>query len=96
MKGNSLPRHACHWDGCERECPPAMWGCRQHWFTLPKFLRDQVWRAYVPGQEVTKTPSQRYLLVAGMVQKWIAYYKAGKKLNEQEFLQHLGLARGQQ
>ena len=32
----------------------------------------KVWRAYQPGQEVTKTPSQGYLEVAREVQAWIA------------------------
>jgi hypothetical protein len=49
-----------------------MWGCRAHWYKLPKPLRDAIWRAYVPGQEITKTPSQKYLAVAHLVQMWIA------------------------
>lgn len=49
-----------------------MWGCRTHWFALPKHLRDAVWRTYEPGQEVTLTPSDAYLDVADVVQKWIA------------------------
>jgi len=31
---------------------------------LPKKLRDAIWREYVPGQEITKTPSDAYVLVA--------------------------------
>jgi hypothetical protein len=65
-------RHECHWTGCNRIVPPAMWGCREHWFKLPKLLRDQIWKEYVPGQEITKTPSLRYLAVAALVQGWIA------------------------
>lgn len=64
--------HECHWPGCEAKVPPAMWGCRKHWFALPKALRDKVWRTYRPGQEVTKTPSRDYLAVAREVQEWIA------------------------
>lgn len=48
-----------------------MWGCKPHWFRLPKALRDAVWKAYVPGQEITKTPSRTYLAVARLVQGWI-------------------------
>ncbi len=48
-----------------------MWGCKAHWFTLPKYLRDQIWAEYVPGQEITKTPSEAYLAVADRVQIWI-------------------------
>lgn len=55
--------HTCHWPGCQKHCPPARWGCPGHWFTLPKELRDRIWAAYVPGQEITKTPSEAYLAV---------------------------------
>jgi len=63
--------HHCHWPGCSRQVPPAMWGCKEHWFKLPRVLRERVWAAYVPGQEVTMTPSQAYLEVAQEVQEWI-------------------------
>lgn len=64
--------HTCHWPGCGKQVPPAMWGCKQHWFTLPAALRAKVWKAYVPGQEETLTPSEEYLEVAREVQRWIA------------------------
>lgn len=63
--------HTCHWPGCEKQCPPAMWGCKQHWFSLPKDLRDLVWASYVPGQERRMDPSEDYLTVAHEVQDWI-------------------------
>ena len=63
--------HTCHWPGCELEVPPKMWGCRRHWYMLPKTLRNKIWAAYVPGQEVTKTPSAEYVEVAREVQRWI-------------------------
>lgn len=64
--------HTCHWPGCERQVPPAMWGCKEHWFKLPKALRDAVWKAYRPGQEINMTPSAEYIAVATLVQAWIA------------------------
>lgn len=48
-----------------------MWGCKQHWFKLPKVLRDEIWQACRPGQEATLTPSQEYLDVANKVQQCI-------------------------
>jgi hypothetical protein len=63
--------HSCHWPGCSQQVPPAMWGCRSHWFMLPKNLRDKIWRTYRPGQEVTMTPSEEYLDAAREVQLWI-------------------------
>ena len=72
VKGQSQTRkHGCHWPGCERQVPPAMWGCRQHWFKLPKHLRDRIWATYRPGQEVNMTPSTDYLDAADAVQEWI-------------------------
>lgn len=65
-------RHTCHWPGCGKVVPPAMWGCKTHWFKLPALLRAKVWRTYRPGQEVTKDPSADYLAVAREVQEWIA------------------------
>lgn len=69
---NATFDHACHWPGCDRKVPPAMWGCRQHWYKLPLALRNKVWRTYRPGQEVSKDPSADYLAVAREVQDWIA------------------------
>lgn len=69
--------HHCHWIGCEVPVPPKMWGCRAHWYALPKDLRNQIWRTYVPGQEISKTPSREYIEVVNKVQHWIKenYFK---------------------
>lgn len=63
--------HTCHWPNCGKQVPPAMWGCREHWYALPKHLRDKIWRAYRPGQEKTLSPSREYLAVAHEVEAWI-------------------------
>lgn len=63
--------HHCHWPGCKVPVPPKMWGCKPHWFKLPIRLRAMIWKHYVPGQEVTKTPSQAYIDAAREVQDWI-------------------------
>ena len=64
-------KHFCHWPGCQQQVPPAMWGCTLHWFMLPKRLRTAIWNAYIPGQEITKTPSALYIQVVLEVQQWI-------------------------
>ncbi len=64
-------KHHCHWPGCERQVPPAMWGCGHHWFRLPKALRDEIWRTFRPGQETDWTPSAEYIAAATKVQEWI-------------------------
>lgn len=63
-------KHTCHWPTCDTEVPPKLWGCKKHWFTLPKNLRDIIWATYRPGQEITKTPSELYLQAAYVVQLW--------------------------
>lgn len=49
-----------------------MWGCREHWFKLPKHLRDDIWRSYRAGQENDLNPSRAYLAAARAAQAWIA------------------------
>lgn len=66
--------HTCHWRGCNVPVPPRMWGCKTHWFRLPKFLRDRIWATYVPWQEIRKDPSQDYLDAADAVDAWIREY----------------------
>ena len=63
--------HECHWPGCGQEVPPAMWGCKKHWFALPATLRARVWAAYRPGQENDLKVSEAYFQVANEIQAWI-------------------------
>jgi len=71
------PPHTCHWPGCQKEIPPALWGCKQHWLTLPQDLRSRIWATYRRGQEITKTPSADYVAAAKAVQEWIARFQQG-------------------
>jgi hypothetical protein len=64
-------KHMCHWPTCKTAVPPKLWGCKVHWFKLPKILRDQIWATYRPGQEADKNPSPEYLDAAYTVQRWI-------------------------
>ena len=66
-----LPKHRCHWPGCEKVVPPKLWGCLEHWMTLPKELRDEVWAAYRHGQEEDRDISMAYLAVARKIRNWI-------------------------
>lgn len=72
--GGPSAGHHCHWPGCSELVPPAAWGCRPHWYSLPEHLRTRIWAAYRPGQEVAKNPSRQYLAVAKEVQAWIAQH----------------------
>lgn len=72
VKGQRQTRkHECHWPGCTVQVPPAMWGCKRHWYALPAELRAKIWRCYRPGQERDMRPSEAYLAVAREVQDWI-------------------------
>jgi hypothetical protein len=63
-----------------------MWGCKDHWFRLPKVIRDRIWLTYKAGQEVTKTPSPRYLVAARAAQLWIKLSdEYGDKLATEQF-----------
>lgn len=68
--------HTCHWPGCPKAVPPSMWGCKAHWFALPKHLRDRIWATYRAGQEIDKRPSDSYLDAARSVQEWIRQSQA--------------------
>ena len=46
-------------------------------FKLPKHLRDRIWEAYEPGQEIDMSPSREYLDVAREVETWIREHGGG-------------------
>lgn len=69
-------KHHCHWPGCVVQVPPAMWGCRYHWFRIPRHLRNNIWHAYRPGQEDDMQVSSVYEAAAKAVQDWIALQAA--------------------
>lgn len=70
-------KHTCHAMGCDVNVPEKMFLCRNHWFQLPRPMRDAVWAEYVPGQEISKTPTQEYLNVTERAIRWLAI-KEGK------------------
>jgi hypothetical protein len=75
-KSRQVRLHACHWPGCGKQVPPALWGCRAHWFALPAGLRAKIWRTYRIGQETDGRPSVQYIAVAHEVQRWITEHLA--------------------
>lgn len=70
--------HRCHAHECKRAIPPKLFVCIQHWGQLPGNLRDAIWEEYTPRQEVTKTPTIRYLAV----QQWCVGVLAFKPNDE--------------
>lgn len=72
-------KHTCHWPGCPVEVRPAVWGCKKHWMSLPKRLRDPIWANFRPGQEHDKRPSPEYIAAAQEIQRWIAAFQASQR-----------------
>ena len=68
--------HECHWPSCSRQVPPAMFMCKVHWFKLPKDIRDAIWAAYRPGQEIDMNFSDAYAVAAEKAQEWIRQQEA--------------------
>lgn len=64
--------HRCHASGCNRAVPARMFMCRDHWYALPKPMRDAIWATYRPGQERDKRPSAEYLENARTAIAWLA------------------------
>jgi hypothetical protein len=56
--------HTCHAKGCQVRTKPKMLMCLRHWRMVPRAIQAEVWDAYVPGQEISKTPTREYLAVA--------------------------------
>lgn len=77
--------HTCHAPGCSRSVPPKMFACRNHWYALPKPIRDAIWFEYRSGQEQDKRPSFRYLAV----QQWACGYLAFRPDDESAALEAL-------
>lgn len=49
-----------------------MFACRKDWYFLPENIRDAILANYIPGQEISKNPTQEYLDAA---QTAINYYQ---------------------
>ena len=83
MTGHALARyrdrhnHRCHWPGCDLNVAPRFWGCKKHWYKLPKRIRDRIWDTYVHGQEITKSPTREYIEAAREAQAWATMVEVG-------------------
>lgn len=55
--------HLCHAVACKKEISPRLFVCPKHWRKLHKVFQDAIWREYKTGQEVSKTPTNRYIAV---------------------------------
>lgn len=69
-----MPLRECSWPGCHARVPANLWGCKTHWFRLPKEIRDRIWANYRPGQETEGGQSSAY---------WDAYKEALRWIGSQ-------------
>ena len=53
MKNWPQDWHKCPWPGCGQRVPRHLWGCKPHWYRLPRELRDHLWAAY-RGDDLTE------------------------------------------
>lgn len=70
-------KHRCPWPGCKVTVEAHAWGCRHHWFAIPRELRQRVWAHYRRGQTVW-TASPEYLEALTAVGLWIAAHTASE------------------
>lgn len=68
----NVEQHLCHAVGCNVRVMPSRLMCPQHWFMLPADVRKRVWQTYIPGQEITKNPTEAYLTVARTAINYVA------------------------
>jgi hypothetical protein len=72
--------HTCHARNCNAKVPRSMLMCRRHWFMVPKFLRDEVWRTYVHGQcNMDPPPSEAWHRAADAAIAAVAQREAAPK-----------------
>lgn len=64
--------HHCHAAGCVQTCPPKMFMCRKHWFSLPAHMKSDIWKTYRPGQEDDKSITKAYSKAAQKAIRFLA------------------------
>ncbi|WP_165072082.1 hypothetical protein [Paludisphaera rhizosphaerae] len=73
-----MSRRACRWPGCSKMVPVYKWGCRRHWYRLPKAIRDRIWANYRQGQETDLRITREYALADREAREWAVRYEAEK------------------
>lgn len=71
-----MSAHTCHARDCATNVPPRMFMCARHWRMIPKAMQDELWAAYVPGQERRMDPTAAYLDVAMKLVEYVALREA--------------------
>lgn len=66
MARSYVENHCPHKDHAQRQViGRGMLGCRQHWYELPKSVRDVVW------QLQARSPERHRDLVLRIIEKWV-------------------------
>src|ERR1700757_4760980 len=65
-KHNEVRMHRCRWMGCYRAIPTSLYCCAEHWFKIPRHLREELWSGYRKG-----VLSPQYVAAHHSIQDWI-------------------------
>lgn len=58
--------HHCHAAGCGKSVHPKMLMCAKHWKLVPFAVQCRIYATYVPGQEMRKDASEKFLEAMGI------------------------------
>jgi len=61
--------HRCKWNGCHRTIASTLYMCAEHWFRLPRALRNELWDGYRRG-----ITSNQYVAADEQIQDWVALH----------------------
>ncbi len=70
--------HRCPWPGCTVKVAPDLWGCKSHWFQIPRDKRIRLWKAYRAGQTM-QTASAEYVEAAQDIHRWMLLQVSGER-----------------
>ena len=54
----------CPIPGCKVDVASDMFACKRHWFSLPKYIRDEIWASYRDGIRKRTHPTKRWRMAA--------------------------------
>jgi hypothetical protein len=54
--------------------PLSLWGCREHWYVLPRELRVNIVLTYARGIDDDTHPTPNYIEACRQAREWIAQH----------------------
>jgi hypothetical protein len=72
-----MTAHACHAFACKAATKPSLFMCPRHWRMVPQEMKDALWAAYRPGQEIDKRTTREYRSAALTAQRAVRALEIG-------------------